>query len=217
MLTNMKKIFTLFYPYMIPIFVLFLCLAVYPLNLIGHISYENASLERGIYPNLDLTNGQVVSAEFTPSKEHLDQISFRFLSGGYAPDGCVTVSIYDIADELVAEETLESGEIMNYRWIPFKLDADLNTDELYRYQISASDYEDASLALYTGSPLIGPEENGMVYYEGIPENDMTIAAIFAYTAHVDKAHALSYDAIILLFGILCFSICNQITKTDKEK
>lgn len=216
----MKKLQKLFpsYPYVLTALALIICLFVYPLKLIGHTDYESSSLETGIFPNLVLTDGAIITSEFTPAHEQLDHISFRFLSSGNAPEGTVTLTLFNKMQEQLADVTLESGDIMNYRWIDFSIDAKLEPDEIYTWQLRAHDYneEEASLSLYSGGISTGPKESGTLYYNGEKEETFTPAVIFSYTDRVDAEHALPYYVVIILLGLLLFSTCRKFEQTSEE-
>lgn len=207
-----------FYPYLIIALVLLLCLLVCPMKLIGHTTYQSSSLETGLFANLELTDGSIVISEFTPSHRQLDSISFRFLSSGKAPEGTVTLELYDKTQEKVYDITLESGDIMNYRWIDFPIDMELETDEIYAWQLRAYDYdeEDSSLFLYSGGTATGPDESGKLYYNGEAEKELTPAVIFSYTDRVDTGHAMPYYIIFFLFGLLLFTACRKFEKTSED-
>lgn len=205
---NFKKLFSC-YPYVIAAFVLLLCLFVWPLRLLGHTSYESTSLETGIFPNLNLSDGSILIEEFTPSHEQLDSISLQFLISGSAPDGTVTLELYDDSGTKLHSVTLESGDIMNYRWIDFPTDLRLDTSRTYSWYLYAQDYDEASLALYSGSPMTGPKEATAFYYNGYHEEDLTPAVIYTYTDRVDQEHALPYYTVFLLFGLLLFAACRR--------
>lgn len=213
-----KKLFS-FYPYCIAFFVVLLCLAVWPLQLLGHTSYESASLERGIFPNLNLSDGSVPAGEFTPAHRQLDSISFRFLISGQAPDGTVTLELHSGPQQQkqkICSVELESGDIMNYRWIDFPLDLELEPDATYTWQLRAADYEEASLALYSGSPVIGPNEAGPFYYNDIPEEKHMPAVIYTYSDQIDAERCLPYYAAFLLFGLLLFTMCRKFEKYTED-
>lgn len=203
-----KKLFS-YYPYIIAVFIFLLCIAVWPLRLIGHTSYESASLERGIFPNLNLSDGSIVTGEFVPSHSRLDSISFQFLISGSAPDGTVTLELYNQFDQKLYSVTMESGDIMNYRWIKFPVGMELSPEETYAWHLRAYDYEEASLALYSGSPSTGPDEAGAFYYNGYAEEDLTPAVVYTYTDKVDQQHCLPYDTAFILVGLLLFAACRN--------
>ena len=212
---KIKKLLS-FYPYWITALVLLLCIAVHPMHILGHTTYENASLEDGIYPNLKLEDGSVVISEFIPAHAQLDEISFRFLCSGSAPDGVVSLQILDDTMEEIYSTSLESGDIMNYRWITFPLDVELVSGKRYFIFLRAYDYEDAALTLYCGGPSTAPEESGQLYYNGNPENNLTPAVIYSYTDRVDSAHALPFYIAFLLIGLILFSTFAKFENTPKE-
>lgn len=208
-----------FYPYLIAALVILSCLAIWPWQLWGHTSYQNVSLERGIFPNLNLSDGSILTGEFIPSHGRLDSLSFRFLISGRAPDGTVTLELYDSNEKKLCSTTLESGDVMNYRWVRFPIEdteLELRPGESYLWRMRARDYEDASLALYSGSPIIGPEESGQFYYNGIPEEKYLPAVTYTYTDKVDGAHCLPYYTVSLLFGLLLLTACRKFEKTTEE-
>lgn len=214
--TNIKRLFS-FYPYLIAALVLLLCLAVWPARLLGHTTYESASLETGLFPNLNLSDGSIIVGEFTPAHKQLDSISFQFLSSGKAPDGTVTLELYDRLEQKIYSVTLESGDIMNYRWIHFPVDGpELTPGEQYTWHLRAYDYDEASLALYSGSPATGPEEAGQFYYNGFHEEKLSPAVIYTYTDRIDGSHYLPYYTAFILFGLLLFVMCRKFEKTDEE-
>ncbi len=210
-----KKLFS-FYPCIIAGMTLLLCLSVWPLRLLGHTVYKSASLERGIFPNLNLSDGSILTGEFTPTHRQLDSISFRFLISGQAREGTVELSLSDDQGHDIYSVILESGDVMNYRWIHFPVETELEADRTYIWHLQADGYEEASLALYSGSPVIGPEEAGPFFYNGAPEEKHTPAVIYTYTDKVDKAHCLPYYTVILLIGLLFFSMCRKFEKTDED-
>jgi len=214
---KIKKLLS-FYPYWITALVLLLCIAVHPMHILGHTTYENASLEDGIYPNLKLEDGSVVISEFTPAHAQLDEISFRFLCSGSAPDGIVSLKVVDANMKEIYESKLESGDIMNYRWISFPIDASLKQGTSYYILLHAQNYdaEDAALTLYCGGPSTAPEESGQLYYNGNPESTLTPAVIYSYTDRVDSAHALPFYIAILLIGLILFSTFTKFENTPKE-
>lgn len=207
-----------FYPYLIAALVLLLCLFVCPMSLIGHTTYQSSSLETGLFANLELTDNSIVISEFTPSHKQLDSISFRFLSSGKAPEGTVTLELYNKMQKKICSVTLESGDIMNYRWIDFPIDMELETDEIYCWQLRAYDYdeEEASLSLYSGGTATGPDEAGMLYYNGKAKKELTPAVIYSYTDRVDAEHALPYYIVFLLLGLLLFTACRKFEKTNED-
>lgn len=213
-----KKIFS-YYPYIIAAFIFLLCIAVWPLCLIGHTSYESASLETGIFPNLNLSDGSIVTGEFSPSHDQLDSISFQFLISGSAPDGTVTLELYNQFDQQLYSVTMESGDIMNYRWIKFPVDMKLSSSETYAWHLRAYDYDEASLALYSGGPSTGPEEAGALYYNGSQEKKLTPAVIYTYTDKINRQRCLPYYTVFVLLGLLLFSTCRNATcrQSDSEK
>lgn len=208
-----KKLF-FYYPYIIAVFVFLLCIAVWPLRLIGHTSYESASLERGIFPNLNLSDGSIALGEFVPSHSRLCSISFQFLTSGSAPDGTVTLELYNQFDQQLYSVTMESGDIMNYRWSKFPIDMELSPEETYTWRLRAYDYEEASLALYSGSLSTGPEEAGAFYYNGRAEEHLTPAVVYAYTDKVDWQRALPYDTFFILLGLLLLAACGNAAGGD---
>lgn len=214
---NYRKLFS-FYPYLIAVLVLLLCLFVCPMNLIGHTTYQSSSLETGLFANLELTDSSIVISEFTPSHKQLDSISFRFLSSGKAPEGTVTLELYNKMQKKICSVTLESGDIMNYRWIDFPMDIELETDEIYCWQLRAYDYdeEEASLSLYSGGTATGPDEAGMLYYNGDLKKDLTPAVIYSYTDRVDAEHAMPYYIVFLLLGLLLFTACRKFETTNED-
>lgn len=208
-----------FCPYLIIILVLLLCLSVWPWQLIGHTSYKNVSLEKGIFPNLNLSDGSILTGQFTPAHSRLDSISFQFLISGRAPDGTVTLELYDKDEKKICSTVLESGDVMNYRWVHFPIedpDLELTPGESYTWRLKARDYEEVSLALYSGSPVIGPEESGPFYYNGNPEEKLLPAMTFTYTDRVDREHCLPYDTAFLLFGLLLLAAYYKFEKTTEE-
>lgn len=215
----LKKLFS-FYSYLIVLLVFLLCLCVWPLRLFGHTIYENTSSEEGIFPNLELSGGEAASGQFYPAHARLESISFQFLSSGSAKDGKVTLSLTDIDGTPICETTLTSGDIMNYRWISFPIEQTLSTDNCYVWSLQAQDYEDASLALYTGSPLIGPEaeltDTTGFYYNWIPYDNLTCAIRFSYTDKIDSAHKLAYWAAFVLFGMLLYAACRRIETMQED-
>lgn len=212
-----QKLFSL-YPYVTAALVVMMCLLVCPLQLIGHTAYESSSLETGIFPNLDLTDGSIAISEFSPSHKHLDRISLRFLSSGSAPDGTVTLELYDSMQQKLCEVSLPSGSIMNYRWISFPLDVELEAGETYTWLLRACDYdpEKASLSLYTGGASTAPDESGAFYYNGSREKNWTPAVIFSYTDRADIEHAMPYYIVIFLIGLLLFTACSKFEKTNED-
>ncbi|MBO5095064.1 MAG: hypothetical protein J6C33_12050 [Lachnospiraceae bacterium] len=213
-----KQLFS-YYPFIIAAFVFLLCIAVWPLRLIGHTSYESSSLERGIFPNLNLSDGSVVIGEFTPFHDRLDSISFQFLISGSAPDGTVTLELYNQFDQQLYSVTMESGDIMNYRWIKFPVNMELSSSETYTWRLRAYDYDEASLSLYSGSPLIGPEEAGAFYYNGYAEEKLTPAVTYTYTDKVDQQRCLPYYTVFVLLGLLLLAPqCNTAhCQSESEK
>lgn len=210
-----KKLFS-FYPCMIAVLVVLLCLSIWPLGLLGHTSYESASLERGIFPNLNLSNGSVLTGEFTPSRRHLTGISFRFLISGQAREGTVDLTLSDDTGTDICAVTLESGDVMNYRWVHFPLETELDPERTYHWHMQAHEYDEASLALYSGSPVIGPQEAGTFYYNGSQEEKLTPAMIYTYIDAVDETCYLPYYTVCLLFGLLLFFMCRKFEKTNED-
>ena len=102
-----KKLFS-YYPFIIAALVALLCVMVWPLGLLGHTTYESTSLERGIFPNLNLSDSSILTGQFRPSHKQLDSISFRFLISGSAPEGTV---------DLGAGSTFP----LRWNWIPHGL------------------------------------------------------------------------------------------------
>ena len=216
-MVNFKKL-SAFIPHLTVAFVLLLCLLVWPLRIIGHTTYENASLDDGIFPNLKMEDNSVVISEFTPAHSQLDSISFRFLISGKAPDGTVTLDIYDDTQEVIYSVTLDSGDIMNYRWIHFPVDMELDTERTYSFMLRAYDYdlEESSLSLYSGGVATGPDESGQLYYNGSPMDELIPAIIFSYTDRIDAKHALPYYTTFLLFGMLLLTALRKFEKPDKD-
>lgn len=214
---KLQKLFP-FYPYMLTALALIVCLLICPLQLIGHTAYDSSSLETGIFPNLVLTDGSIITSEFTPSHKQLDRISFRFLSSGSAPEGTVSLTLFDKMEKKICEVTLKSGDIMNYRWIPFPIDTRLTPGDTYTWQLRAYDYdeEDSSLCLYSGGLSTAPEESGRLYYNGEKEKNFSPAIIFSYTDRVDSEHALPYYVIAALLALLLFTACRKFEETSKE-
>ncbi len=203
-----KKCFS-YYPFMIAALILFMCLAVWPLGLLGHTRYESASLERGIFPNLNLSDASILTCKFTPAHRQLDSISFRFLISGQAREGTVDLSLSDDTGKDIFAVTLESGDVMNYRWIDFPIEMELDTERTYMWHLQAHEYEEASLALYAGSPVIGPEETGDFYYNGMQEEKLAPAVIYTYTDKIDDSNYLPYYTVFLILGLLLFMMCRR--------
>ena len=203
-----KKLFS-YYPFIIAALVALLCVMVWPLGLLGHTTYESTSLERGIFPNLNLSDSSILTGQFRPSHKQLDSISFRFLISGSAPEGTVDLGVSDDAGHDIFAVTLESGDVMNYRWIDFPFEMELDTARTYTWHLKAHNYDEASLALYAGSPVIGPEEAGDFYYNGAQEETLTPAVIYSYTDQIDDAHYLPYYTVFLLLGLLLCMMCHR--------
>ncbi len=204
------------YPYIVAALTVLLCLAVWPLGLFGHTTYKSTSLEEGIFPNLNLSDGSIVTGEFTPRHSRLTAISFRYLISGDAPDGEVSLELCDQAGKTVCTVTLESGDIMNYRWCRFPVDAVLEAGETYTWHMKASEYEDTPLALYSGSPVIGPQEAGKFYYNGAPDETRTPAAVYTYTDRIDGEHYLPWYAAFAILGVLLTVMCRKFETPDEE-
>jgi len=212
-----KKLIS-FYPCLIAVLVFLLCLAVWPLRLLGHTTYESPSLETGIFPNLNLSDGTILTGEFTPTHQRLSSLSFRFLTNGQAPrDGTVSLALCDPSGKELTSITLESGDVMNYRWIAFPLEAQLEPGKTYQWKMQAEDYEDVPLALYSGSPSTAPEEAGPFFYNGSPEEKYSPAVIYTYTDKIDKSHCLPYYTAFLLLGILACTACGRFDKKSEER
>ena len=197
------------YPYIIAAFVLLMCLAVWPLRLFGHTTYENTSLDRGLSPDLLLSDDSLVIGEFTPEKEKLESISFKFLTSGKAPDGQITLEIYDSFGDEIQSVTLKSGDAMNYRWTVFPLDLTLDPEQTYTYRLFAFDYDDASLSLYVGADTTAPAESGRFFYNGSSPGNISSAITYTYTGKVDAEHYLPYYAAILIFGLILYAACRK--------
>ncbi len=212
---TIQKLFSC-YPYVIALLVLLLCLAAYPLQLIGRTEYESGSLETGIFPNLDLSGGETAICTFTPSRGHLTSVSFRFLISGKAPDGSVTLELYDEQQKKLASCILEAGDVMNYRWIDFPVDLSLEAGKTYAWRLQASDYEEASLSLYGGSPDIGPVETQTFYYNGLEQETITPAAVYTYTGRIERESALPYYTAFLLLGLILYGAFRKFEKNDGD-
>ena len=210
---NAKKL--TIYPYIIAVIVFLMCLAVWPLGLLGHTTYQNTTPDRGLTADILLSDDSLAIGEFTPQKAHLESLSFKFLTRGQAPDGQITLDIVDSFGKPVHSVTLDSGDAMNYRWAVFPMDVTLDTEEAYSFRLSATDYEDAELSLYTGADSFAPKEAGNFYYNGSSPGDIYPAITYRYTGKTDKEHCLSYYAMILLFGLLLFAACRKF-KSHEE-
>lgn len=207
------------YPYVIAALVLMLCLMVWPMQLIGNTSYESSSLESGIFPNLELADSSAATCKFTPSHARLDQISFRFLCTKSAPEGSLVLTLYDDQQKKIYDTTLESGDVMNYRWIHFPIDLQLIPGQTYIWQLRAHDYDkdEVSLALYSGGISTGPAEAGEFYYNGSYQEHFTPAVVYSYTDRADQRHAMPYYLIFLLIGLLLFTAIRKCEQTNEDE
>lgn len=195
--------------------VFLLCLAVWPLGLLGHTTYKNITPDRGLSADLQLSDGSLAIGEFTPAHSHLESLSFQFLTRGQALDGMITLEIFDSQGSSIHSITLKSGDAMNYRWTSFPLKLTLSTEETYTYALSASGYSADSLFLYTGADTISPSESGSFYYNGTSSGSVFPAITYQYQGKADQSHCLPYYAVFFLSGLLFLAACRKFTPHEE--
>lgn len=193
--------------YMIPVAVIVLCLLVWPCRLIGTSTYTNASLEKGLFNTITLSEDSSLSGNFVPAKAKLKSLSFRFQTYGETPDGVIRLELFDAAGDPVGSSALHAGDYLNGRWAKFLFKGlRLDPDQTYTYRLSAERFGDNPPTVYMGSAIIGPTEMRECYYNDNPIG-ITPAVTFSYLGKADRAHALPFYVCFLCLGIILFLAC----------
>ena len=204
---NTKQKSFVFSVYMIPIAVIVLCLLVWPCKLIGTSTYTSASLEKGLFNTITLSEGSALSGSFVPTESKLKSVAFRFQTYGETPDGVIRLELFDDAGDPVSSSSLHAGDYLNGRWARFLFKGlRLDPNQTYTYRLSAERFGDNPPTVYMGSAIIGPAETRDCYYNGNPIGIIP-AVTFSYLGKADLAHALPYYVCILCLGIVLFLAC----------
>lgn len=195
-------------------FCILVCMMVHPFGILGSQTLQSDAYTSGMQPNITFEKNTVVIGEFTPSMDGLQEIAFRFLTKGKAPDGKVKVEICNKA--LTALETieLESGAVMNYHDTEIPISVTLLKDTTYFYRITAKDYDDAELSLYCGTKGIGPAETGKCMVSDVSDNKEVPGILYTYHTRCTPSGIPAWYACILLFGLV---LCAVFRKYDKSK
>ena len=193
--------------YMIPVAVIVLCLLVWPCRLIGTSTYTNASLEKGLFNAITLSEGSSLSGNFVPAKAKLKSLSFRFQTYGETPDGVIRLELFDGAGDPVGSSSLHAGDYLNGRWAKFLFKGlRLDPDQTYTYRLSAERFGDNPPTVYMGSAIIGPTEMRECYYNNNPIG-ITPAVTFSYLGKADLGHSIPFYVCFLCLGIILFLAC----------
>lgn len=193
--------------YMIPIAVIVLCLLVWPCRLIGTSTYTSASLEKGLFNTITLSEGSALSGSFVPAEAKLKSIAFRFQTYGETPDGVIRLELFDAAGDSIGSSSLHAGDYLNGRWAKFLLKGlRLDPGQTYTYRLSAERFGSNPPTVYMGSVIIGPTEMQECYYNDNPVG-ITPAVTFSYLGKADLAHALPFYVCFLCLGIILFLAC----------
>lgn len=209
-----KKLFQS--PLWIVILIIILAVLIWPVNLIGRPVYTSASLERGLFNHVSLSDGYYFRGEFTPSYKTLKSLSFLFNTNGQAGKGYMLLEIFDENQEVVSSTKLDASHIKNNRFTEFPVSLSVTPDAVYEYQISVREYGETPLSLYLGNPGIGPEESGECYYNGSHLENIRAAVIYTYQGKMTLERALPYYTCILILGILLYTALQtpELTKED---
>lgn len=190
--------------YIIPVIVVVLCLLVWPCKLIGTSTYTSASLDKGLFNTITLSEGSALSGNFIPAKTKLKSLAFRFQTYGETPDGVIRLELFDEAGVSVGSSSLQAGDYLNGRWAKFPLKGlRLDTAQTYTYRLSSEHFGDNPPTVYMGGPIIGPTEMRECYYNDNPVG-ITPAVTFTYLGKAGLTHALPLYVCILCFGIVLF-------------
>lgn len=203
--------------YMIPVAVIVLCLLVWPCRLIGTSTYTNASLEKGLFNAITLSEGSSLSGNFVPAKAKLKSLSFRFQTYGETPDGVIRLELFDGAGDPVGSSSLHAGDYLNGRWAKFLFKGlRLDPNQTYTYRLSAERFGDNPPTVYMGSAIIGPTEMRECYYNDNPIG-ITPAVTFSYLGKADLGHSIPFYVCFLFLGIILFLACRFSWKENLSK
>lgn len=205
-----------FYPYIILGLLFLLCLLVWPLGLLGHVSHESTALDRGIAASIDLSGHAVAAGDFTPSGKRLESISFQFLKSAQAQDGTATLELYNSARTPVTSVSIDIADIMNYRWISFPINLPLEQGQTYTWRLQTDNCPEGGLLLYAGSATIGPKEAGAFSYNDTPLPAQAPYVTYTYRNRPDFMGALPYYIVFFLCGMLLFAMCRKFEPIHED-
>lgn len=182
--------------------ILITMLLIYPGNKLVRTNYSSASLNRGLSGNISLTEEPVL-IEFTPLYNKLTEISFKIQRNTTLnTSGSIYLNLYDQNMTLVSTSNYEINSISNSLMTDFPVSATVDPEKTYYIELTASDYNELPVLLYSGSSTTACEEFLSVFLNGQVQENLSPYIEISYKATLDFTRALCYELVVLCIGIL---------------
>ncbi|MBR3683854.1 MAG: hypothetical protein IKL78_03145 [Lachnospiraceae bacterium] len=211
----MKK--KLSFPLEIIITVLFLLviLAIWPGKILYRTTIESASVEKQMSGNIPLTEGSTVIAEFVPTYDLLNGLSFKLDSNGGQSDenGSVELKVYDDSMREIASSKMSIGSIQDRTYQYFYLNTSVTPGKTYYYTLESKDYGEYPVILYSGSQFTGSPEYRSLCIDGTVIN-LAPDCIYNYYAAPPLRDMLPAIIGVSLIGLLTLLALRKRHKDD---
>lgn len=149
------------------------------------------------------------------TRTHIGQITLYMqcvLPAGQSGQEGLLFRLYDESFSCIYEEEANSRSIGEKGYLAARPDLDVEPGKAYYYEILVGE---GSQAVYTlpvaDRTLLAQEENGILYIDGIINEEVSLVADFDYTRPLTVVEIVLYDALVLAVAALAYFFLLNLT------
>ena len=180
---------------------------VWPCNLVKmhHMSKQQAVTNYKELAGDTFTSADKKLQSVSFIRNHIEQIKIYLSCSSYQEGDRVLFRLYNEEFSCIYEQDYACSRIAREHMLVATPDMDVDLEHLYYYEVIVPEEVSAVLEIaYADNSLLSQAENGILYIDGIINENSSLIADFRYSNNLSVIGMILCDLLIILCAVLCY-------------